>query len=331
MIAYIARTTLFKLATLFIISIVSFLIIHLAPGEPSQIDPLNPRFTKEDLARYRAAFDLDKPLPVQYWRFYKKFFTGELASLKDNQPVFGKIWRRFLVSLPLFIVGTLITWCLSFPLGIAGALRRYTFFDRSTTFLSYLMISTPGFFLAYVLIIAVVQGFPLPFTDYRVPGLEVSVLGIETFGRGGTSPLFRINDRIWHLVLPSLVGAIGGIAVLSRYVRGQMMEVVDSDFIRTARAKGVDENAVNYMHALRNAALPFVTMFGLILPGLIGGSVIIENIFAWPGMGRLGFEAVLARDYPVILSLNFMSAILVVIGTFISDVLLVVVDPRIRL
>ena len=182
--AYIIRTTLFKLVTLFIISIVSFLIIHLAPGEPSQIDPLNPRFTQEDLARYRAAFDLDKPLPVQYWLFYKKFFTGELTSLKDNQPVFGKIWRRFLISLPLFIVGTIITWCLSFPLGIAGALRRYTFFDRSTTFMSYLMISMPSFFLAYILIIAVVQGFTLPFIDYRVPGLEVSVLGIETFGRG---------------------------------------------------------------------------------------------------------------------------------------------------
>ena len=210
-------------------------------------------------------------------------------------------------------------------------MRRYTFFDRSTTFMSYLMISMPSFFLAYILIIAVVQGFTLPFVDYRVPGLEVSVLGIETFGRGDSSPLFRINDRIWHLVLPSLVGAVGGIAVLSRYVRGQMIEVVDSDFIRTAHSKGLDEDTVNYVHVLRNAALPFVTMFGLILPGLIGGSVIIENIFAWPGMGRLGFEAVLARDYPVILSLNFISAILVVIGTFISDILLVIVDPRIRL
>ena len=207
--AYIIRTTLFKLVTLFIISIVSFLIIHLAPGEPSQIDPLNPRFTQEDLARYRAAFDLDKPLPVQYWLFYKKFFTGELTSLKDNQPVFGKIWRRFLISLPLFIVGTIITWCLSFPLGIAGALRTLHGLFRplhhlhelsddldARAFFSPTSSSSPSF-----------RGFTLPFIDYRVPGLEVSVLGIETFGRGDSSPLFRINDRIWHLVLPSLVGA----------------------------------------------------------------------------------------------------------------------------
>jgi peptide/nickel transport system permease protein len=319
MTAYIVRTGFFKIITLVIISIISFLIIHLAPGKPSQIDPLNPRFRKEDIARYRAAFDLDKPMWKQYYLFYKKLGSGELKSFKDNQPVLGKIWRRFLNSLPLFIVGTILTWCLAFPMGIPAALNRGGLFDRSSTFLSYFFISFPGFFLAYLLILGVAKF------------LEVPVLGMRTFGQETAPLLYWLNDRLWHLVLPSLLGAIGGIAILSRYVRVQMIEVIDSDFVRTAHSKGLDENTVHYVHALRNAALPFVTMFGMLLPALIGGSVIIEQIFAWPGMGRMAFEAILARDYPIVISLNFFAAILVLIGTFISDILLVIVDPRIRL
>ena len=138
-------------------------------------------------------------------------------------------------------------------------------------------------------------------------------------------------DRVWHLLLPAALGATGGIAVLSRYVRSQMLEVEGQDYIRTAWAKGLTYDQVHYKHALRNALLPFVTMFGLILPGLIGGSVIIESIFSWPGMGRMAYEAILARDYPIILTVNFVSAVLVLAGTFISDILYLVVDPRIRL
>lgn len=319
MITFLVRTCLFKLVTLLIISIVSFLIIHLAPGEPSQIDPLNPRFQKEDLERYRKTFNLDKPLHIQYFLFYKKFFSGELRSFKDNQPVFPKIWERFLNSLPLFIVGTILTWGLAFPLGVSSSLNQDSLIDKGTTFCSYLLISMPSFFLAYLLIIATVNF------------LETPVLGIQTFGQEDSSFLFKLNDRIWHLVLPSLLGATAGIAVLSRYVRAQMLEVINQDFTQTAHSKGLSQERVYYIHVLRNAALPFVTMFGLILPSLIGGSVIIESIFAWPGMGRMAFEAILTRDYPIILSLNFISAVLVILGTFISDILLVAVDPRIRL
>lgn len=319
MFAFIVRSVFFKAVTLLIISVVSFLIVHLAPGEPSQIDPLNPRFRKEDIARYREAFDLDKPLHQQYFLLYKKLFTGELKSFKDNQSVLGKIWTRFLNSLPLFILGTILTWCLAFPMGVGAALRRRGLFDQSTTLLSYLLISLPGFFLAYLLIIGTVNW------------LEVPVLGIHTFGQGDAPLIYQVNDRMWHLILPSLLGATGGIAVLSRYVRGQMIEVLDSDYVRTALAKGLPSDTVFYVHALRNAALPFITMFGLLLPGLIGGSVIIEAIFAWPGMGRMGYEAILSRDFPIIISLNFISAVLVVIGTLVSDILYVIVDPRIRL
>jgi len=319
MLSFIGRSLVQKLITLFFVSIVSFMIIHLAPGEPSQVNPLNPKFTPEMVERFRQAFHLDEPLYIQYLYFYRDLFAGKTISWKDNQPALKKIWERFMNSLPLFIVGTILTWTISFPVGIRSAIARGGIYDRSATFFSYFLISIPGFYFAYILIIFVV-------TQFQVP-----VIGMETFGAGGTSWLQMIMDRTWHLLLPSILGATGGIAILSRYVRSQMLEVEGQDYVRTAKAKGLAPEQVHYKHALRNALLPFVTMFGMILPGLIGGSVIIESIFSWPGMGRMAYEAILARDYPVILTINFVSAVLVLAGTFISDLLYMVVDPRIRL
>lgn len=319
MLAFLSRSFVQKLVTLFFVSVISFAVIHLAPGEPSQVDPLNPMFTKEVVERFRQQFHLDKPLYQQYLLFYRDLFTGKSVSWKDGRSVVAKIYDRFLNSLPLFVVGTLITWTLSFPVGIQAAIRRGGGYDRTTTFLAYLLISIPGFFFAYILIIFVVNTFHVP------------VIGMRTFGLSGAGVVTRMMDRVWHLVIPSILGATAGIAVLSRYVRGQMLEVESQDYVRTARAKGLPEEQVHYKHALRNALLPFVTMFGLVLPGLIGGSVIIEYIFAWPGMGRMAYEAILARDYPVVITVNFISAILVLAGTFLSDLLYMVVDPRIKL
>jgi peptide/nickel transport system permease protein len=241
-----------------------------------------------------------------------------LKSFKDNQPVLEKIWQRFLNSLPLFLIGTIITWFLAFPVGIRAALSRDSVFDRTSTFFSYALISIPGFFLSYLCIIFMVKTFDVP------------VIGMQTFGLEEAPFLFRSMDRIWHLTVPAMMSAIAGTAVLSRYVRSQMLEVIHQDYIRTARAKGLPEDQVIYRHGLRNALLPFITMFGLTIPGLIGGSVIFETIFAWPGMGRLGYEAILARDFPVILTLNFISAVLVLLGTLVSDILYAVADPRIK-
>ena len=319
MLSFIGRNIIQKIITLFFVSVISFLIIHLAPGKPTQVDPMNPKFTPELVEKFKKEFHLDKPLYEQYLIFYKDLLTGETVSWKDNQPVLEKIWERFLNSLPLFIVGTLLTWTLSFPVGIRSAIYRGGIYDRSATFFSYLLISIPGFFFAYILIIFVVTR------------LHVPVIGMETFGLGNRFWLNVAMDRLWHLLLPSILGATGGIAILSRYVRGQMLEVEGEDYVRTARAKGLPPDQVHYKHALRNALLPFVTMFGLILPGLIGGSVIIESIFSWPGMGRMAYEAILARDYPIILTVNFISAVLVLAGTFVSDILYLIVDPRIRL
>lgn len=319
MAAYLGRNLLQRLLLLIFVSIIAHAVVHIAPGEPNEVDPTNPRLKAEDVAKIRAAFHLDEPIHVQYLYWVRDLFSGELKSFKDSQPVLPKIWRRFLNSVPLFICATLIVWTLSFPTGIYAALHRGSVYDRSSTFVAYALISVPGFFLAYLMIIWV--------TDL----LAVPVIGMRTFGLEDAPMAYRIMDRLWHLALPSAMSALAGIAVLSRYVRSQMLQVIGQDYVRTARAKGLDHDTVVYRHALRNALLPFVTMFGLLLPALIGGSVIFEQIFAWPGMGRLGYEAILARDFPVILTLNFLAAALTLAGTFLSDVLYAVVDPRIRL
>lgn len=315
---FVARSVAQRLVLLFIISIIAHAVIHLAPGEPSEVDPLNPRMKAEDIARIRAAFHLDDPLYLQYGYWIRDLASGDLKSFKDSRPVLPKIWERFLNSVPIFLVATLIVWGLSFPAGIRAAVRRGSTYDRATTFSAYALISLPSFFLAYLVILWVVNTFDVP------------VIGMRTFGMEGARGAFSAMDRLWHLVIPSLLSAIAGIAVLSRYVRSQMLEVLGQDYVRTARAKGLDEDRVIYRHALRNALLPFVTMFGFLLPGLIGGSVIIEQIFAWPGLGRLFFDAVMSRDFPVILTMNFIAAALTLAGTLLSDILYAVVDPRIR-
>ncbi|HKO48853.1 MAG TPA: ABC transporter permease [Polyangiaceae bacterium] len=316
---FLARTIAQRLLLLVVISIVSHTVIHLAPGEPSEVDVMNPMMKAEDVARIRKSFHLDDPIYLQYLHWMRDLCTGELKSFRDGLPVLPKIWQRFLNSLPLFLCTTVIVWTASFPVGIQAALKRGSKYDRGTTFVAYTLISIPGFFLSYLLILWVVRTFHLP------------VIGLRTFGAEGTTFVQRVMDRVWHLVIPSLMAALTGIAVLSRYVRAQMLEVLEQDYVRTARAKGLDEDHVVYGHALRNALLPFVTMFGLLLPGLISGSVIFEQIFAWPGLGLLGYEAILARDFPLILTLNFVAAALTLLGILLSDILYALVDPRIRL
>jgi len=317
--SYLLRNTLQRLVLLVIVSIMAHAIVHIAPGEPAEVDPSNPRMKPEDVAKIRAAFHLDDPLHLQYVYWVRDLFSGELKSFKDSQPVLPKIWERFLNSLPLFICATLIVWTLSFPTGIHAAVRRGSTYDRSTTFAAYALISIPGFFLSYLMILWVVNTFGVP------------VIGMRTFGSEDASAWYRNMDHLWHLVVPSTMLAVGGVAILSRYVRSQMLEVIGQDYVRTARAKGLEQDTVIYQHALRNALLPFITMFGLMLPELIGGSVIFEQIFAWPGLGRLSYDAILARDFPVVLTINLIAAVLTLAGTFLSDILYAVADPRIRL
>lgn len=314
----VLATLIGRLVLLLVVSIVAHAIVHLAPGEPSEVDPSNPRMKPEDVALIRAAFHLDEPIHRQYLYWMRDLITGDLRSFKDGQPVLAKIGERFLNSLPLFLCATVLVWTLSFPAGVHAALRRGSVLDRGSTVLAYAFISIPGFVFAYLLILATVNT------------LQVPVVGMRTFGMDTAGAWHVAMDRLWHLALPSILSALVGIAVLSRYVRAQMVEVLHQDYVRTAHAKGLTPDVVTYRHALRNALLPAITMFGLLLPNLIGGSVIFEQIFAWPGVGRLGYEAILARDYPVILTLNLFAAALTIVGTIIADLLYSVADPRVR-
>jgi peptide/nickel transport system permease protein len=317
MITYIARRLIYMFITLVGISIISWVIITQAPGSPIALT-MDPKVSPKIIEQMEKNYDLDKPIYQQYFLWLERLFTGKLYSFKDGRPVMRKVGERIWNTLLLNIVSILIIFSLAIPLGIFSARKRYTFLDHLGTFGAYVGISIPSFWLAYLLILATVKLFGYP------------VLGMRTFVEEGFTTVDIVMDHLWHLMLPSIILAIGGIAALSRYTRSSMLEVIRQDYVRTARAKGLSEETVYYKHALRNALLPVITLFGFIVPGLIGGSIIIETVFAWPGIGRLAYQAVLARDYPVVMTVLTISAVLTLIGNFIADVLYGIADPRIR-
>ena len=317
MLHYLIRRFLQNIPILFGITLISFFIIHIAPGSPIGLT-LDPKASPKIIEQMEKNYDLDKPLPIQYGLWLKKLFTGKLYSFKDGKPVLGKIAERLPATLLLNIVAMLIIFSVAIPLGVFSATRRYSWFDNLTTFGAYLGISIPSFWLAYLLILATVKSFGYP------------VLGMRSFAIENNTVVTFILDHLWHLMLPSIVLAVGGIAAISRYMRSSMLEVIQQDYIRTARAKGLSEDDIYYKHALRNALLPIVTIFGLLVPSLISGSVIIETVFAWPGIGRLAYQSVLSRDYSTVMTILTLSSALTLIGNMMADVLYAVVDPRIR-
>ena len=317
MASFILRRLAQMFVTLVGISIISWVIITLAPGGPIGLT-LDPKASPKVIEQMMKNYDLDKPIYQQYFLWLKKLFTGKLYSFKDGRPVLEKIEERIWNTLLLNLVATIIIFSLAIPLGIFSAKRQYSFLDNLGTFGAYLGISAPGFWLAYLLILGTVELFGYP------------VLGMRSFVTEDFTTTEIVMDRIWHLMLPSIILAIGGIAGLSRYTRSSMLEVVRQDYVRTAKAKGLSEETVYYKHALRNALLPIITIFGFLIPDLIGGSIIMETVFAWPGIGRLSYQAVLARDYPVVMTILTISAVLTLIGNFIADILYGIADPRIR-
>ena len=314
---FVLRRLLYTLITLIGISILSWVIITQAPGSPIALT-LDPKVSPKIIEQMEKNYDLDKPIYQQYFLWLKRLFTGNLYSFKDGRPVMGKIGERIWNTLLLNLVAMLIIFSLAIPLGIFSAKRQYSILDNLGTFGAYLGISIPSFWLAYLLILGTVKLFGYP------------VLGMRSFVTEDFTGVEIILDRLWHLMLPSIILAIGGIAALSRYTRSSMLEVIRQDYVRTAKAKGLPEETVYYKHALRNALLPIITLFGFLIPGLIGGSIIMETVFSWPGIGRLAYQAVLARDYPVVMTINTITAVLVLIGNFVADILYGIADPRIR-
>jgi len=317
MASFILRRLAQMFVTLVGISIISWVIITLAPGGPIGLT-LDPKASPKVIEQMMKNYDLDKPIYQQYYLWLKKLFTGKLYSFKDGRPVMQKINERIWNTLLLNLVATIIIFSLAIPLGVFSAKRQYSFLDNLGTFGAYLGVSAPSFWLAYLLILGTVLLFGYP------------VLGMRSFVTEGFTTTEIIMDYIWHLMLPSIIMAIHGIASLSRYTRSSMLEVIRQDYIRTAKAKGVSEETVYYKHGLRNALLPTITIFGFMIPGLIGGSIIMETVFAWPGIGQLAYQAILARDYPVLMTLNTIAAVLTLIGNFIADILYGIADPRIR-
>ena len=316
---FILRRLLIAVVLLFLISLISFFIVTLTPGSPYPWGELNPKISEEVKANFRAKFHLDRPLHEQYSFIMRDLFTGRLRSIKDDRPVLGKILERLPATVSLNVLSLALSLSFGLWLGIFAAKHYGRLPDLLTSILAFVFIALPGFWISYLIVIGLVNWLGAP------------ILGLQTYGVVFDNWWRGFLDRVWHLAVPATVLAIGGIAAQSRFIRATMAETLREDYIRTARAKGLPESDVFYRHALRNSVRPLVTGLGLILPALLGGAVIVESIFAIPGIGRLGYEAVLERDYPTLVALNFIVAALVLLGNLVSDLLYALVDPRVRL
>lgn len=322
MIGYILKRLAFMIPLLFGITIICFTVMHLAPGSPTDMQTqMNPRASAEMKERLRAMYDLDKPLPVQYLNWARKLLTLDLGTSfsLDHRPVAEKILERLPITITLNVLSLLLILLISLPIGILSAVHQNSLFDKITSVFVFTGFAMPTFWLALLLMIL----FGVQLDWLPISGLHS--LNYEYLPRGE-----RFIDLIRHLVLPVLLSAFGGLAGFSRYMRSNMLEVIRQDYITTARAKGLPERVVIYKHALRNALLPLVTILGLSVPGLIGGSVIFETIFAIPGMGQLFYMSVMSRDYPTVMGILFIGAILTLLGNLLADVSYALVDPRIR-
>ncbi|MBI5640890.1 MAG: ABC transporter permease [Nitrospirae bacterium] len=327
---YLIKRIFEMIPTLFGITLITFFIIHLAPGKPSDIfSELNPKITPEAREKLEKYYGLDKPIMVQYGLWLKKVVRldfGESFS-SDRRPVMQKIWdrkkplleRRLFVTFMINIISVVIILLIAIPIGISSAVRRNSLFDKITTTTVFVGFAMPSFWLALLLMM---------FFGVYLHWLPISQLKSMNFDSLSFSG--KILDVARHLVLPLFVSAFGGIAGDSRFMRSSMLEVIRQDFVTVARAKGLPEHLVIYRHALRNALLPLVTLIGLSVPGLIGGSVIFENIFGIPGMGQLFYMAVMTRDYPLVMCILTIGSMLTLIGNLLADIGYMIADPRIR-
>ncbi|OGR24764.1 MAG: diguanylate cyclase [Desulfobacca sp. RBG_16_60_12] len=304
------------------ITLISFVVIHLAPGTPTDMQTtLNPKASLEAQKRLREIYGLDKPLMVQYGDWLTRLARLDFGRSfsPDRRPVWDKIKERIGITLSLNLMSLIIILGVSIPIGVIAAYRAHSWFDKATTLFVFFGFAMPTFWLALLLIM---------FFGVYLDWLPIS--GLTSLNFRQFSLWQKLQDLGAHVTLPVLVAAFGGLAGMSRYMRGNMLEVIRQDYITTARAKGLPERVVIFKHALRNALLPVITILGLSVPGLIGGSVIFESIFAIPGMGQLFYGAVMARDYPLVMGELVIGAVLTLVGNMLADVGYALVDPRIR-
>lgn len=311
------------------ITLITFLIIQLAPGSPISIKIQQlggegirtETVSKAVIEQTKKLYGLDKPVHIQYLHWLKRLTTLDFGeSYKDHRLVLEKIKEALPITLLLNFISIILIYLISIPLGVYSAITTRTLLDNLMTMALFILYSLPSFWVAMILVIYLGGGEYLNL--FPVSG--VFSQGVEQLPLAG-----RIGNMIWHLVLPVTVLTYGGFAFLARISRAQLLEVIRQDYIRTARAKGLSERTVIWRHALRNSLIPLITLSGTLLPAMIGGSVIVEQIFSIPGMGKLGFEAVLSRDYPTVMAIAAIEAVLTLVGLLVSDLLYVVVDPRI--
>lgn len=315
---YILRRIVISIPVLLGITMVTYLIINLAPGDPisamldpEQIASLGPEW----VAQQRAQLGLNDPLPVRYVLWLRQVGEGNLGfSYNDRLPVTSKIQERIWPTAKLMLTVEVISLLVAIPLGVVSAVKQYSLTDYIATVFGFTAVSIPAFFLALAAIFV-----------FSVKFRWLPAAGMATIGR---PPSFV--DSLKHLVLPAMVLGLSHAAPMIRYTRSSMLETTRQDYMRTARAKGVSELFVLYRHGLRNALIPLVTVVALDLPKLIGGTVIIETVFAWPGMGSMAIEAVRSRDYPVIMAINLVSAVLILSSNLLADVMYAFIDPRIK-
>ncbi len=324
MFSFLLKRLFTLVITLWGITVISFATIHLAPGGPlSPLTEFSPKITPEYRERLVKMYGLDKPWYVQYLKWLKgivKLDFGRSFSL-DQRPVWDKIKERLPVTLLINSLSLFFILVFSIPLGVFSAVRAGSLMDRFITFFTFIGYSMPSFWLALLLMML----FGVKLQILPISGLH-SVIGYAEM-----SFWEKVWDWTKHLICPLFVATFGGIAGFSRYIRNSMYEVLKADYILFARAKGLPEKIVIYKHALRNALLPLITLLGLSLPSLIGGSVIFETIFGIPGIGQLMWQAVMSRDYPVIMANLFLVSLLTLLGNFLADIGYALADPRIKL
>ncbi len=322
MLKYTIKRLLMMIPALLGITLVSFAVMHLAPGKPTDMmTDLNPQASLESKQRLIEIYGLDRPIHVQYlaWlgRLVRLDFGRSFAP--DRRPVAEKIAERLPVTLALNVGSMLIILAVSLPVGILSAVRAGGLFDRTATVLLFLGFAAPSFWLALL----AMRWFGVDLGWLPISGL--TSLNFDNLGFWD-----QAADLARHLVLPLIISTIGGFAGLSRYMRSNMLEVIRQDYLTTARAKGLPERVVIGKHALRNALIPVITILGLSVPGLIGGSVIMESIFAIPGLGQLFYAAVMSRDYPLVMGGLVIGAVLTLLGNLLADLGYAWVDPRVR-
>jgi peptide/nickel transport system permease protein len=334
MIRYLLKRLFWMVPLLVGISLISFLIMHLAPGDITTTEAgFNPKTSEESRQKLRELYHLDEPLVVQYGLWLKRMATLDFGTsfASHQKPVFwerkdekgnitpGMIQEALPVTLLINVLSLLLIVVVALPLGVVSALHQNAPTDRVITIFVFLGFAIPGFWLALMMM------YWLGVVNNWLPISGLHSLGYETLGAWA-----RLTDLTRHLAIPVFISALSGLAGISLFVRNGMLDVLHQDYITTARAKGLSENTVIYRHALRNALLPLITLLGLSIPGLIGGSVIAESLFAIPGMGKLFFDAVLMRDFPVIMGILTIGAALTLIGNLLADLAYAWADPRVR-